>query len=127
MPVSVVPPARAPLRLLLVEDHDATLQVLLRLLTREGHQVTAARSVSEALAAAEEAKFDLVISDLGLPDGTGIELMKKLRASHGLNGIALSGYGMEEDLARSRGAGFIAHLIKPVDFSQLKRALEILH
>jgi len=123
MPVTPSPP-RTPLRLLLVEDHEATLQVLLRLLAREGHQVTAAHSVSGALAAAEGGQFDLVISDLGLPDGTGTELMKKLSATYGLRGIALSGYGMEEDLARSREAGFFAHLIKPVDFSQLKRALE---
>ncbi len=120
------PVSRAPLKLLLVEDHEATLQVLLRLLTKEGHQVTAAHSVAGAIAATEDGKFDLVVSDLGLPDGTGIELMKKLRALHGLRGIALSGYGMEDDLARSRDAGFIAHLIKPVDFAQLKRALEVL-
>jgi CheY-like chemotaxis protein/anti-sigma regulatory factor (Ser/Thr protein kinase) len=120
-------PEKKPLRLLLIEDHDATLQVLLRLLSREGHTVTAARSVAEALAAAAADKFDLVISDLGLPDGTGIELMKKLRELHGLRGIALSGYGMEEDLMRTRQAGFIAHLIKPVDFSQLRRALEMLN
>ena len=118
---------KPPLRLLMIEDHEATLQVLLRLLSREGHTVTAARSVAEALTAAANDKFDLVISDLGLPDGTGIELMQKLRALHGLRGIALSGYGMEEDLMRTRQAGFIAHLIKPVDFPQLRRALEMLN
>jgi CheY-like chemotaxis protein len=112
--------------LLLIEDHEATLQVLLRLLGREGHQVTPARSVNEALTVAAAKPFDLVISDLGLPDGTGIELMQKLRAVHGLRGIALSGYGMEDDLVRSREAGFIAHLIKPVDFNQLRRAIEML-
>ncbi|MEO6995992.1 MAG: PAS domain S-box protein, partial [Lacunisphaera sp.] len=67
---------KPPLRLLMVEDHEATLQVLLRLLAREGHVVTAARSVAEALTAAAKGKFDLVISDLGLPDGSGIELMQ---------------------------------------------------
>jgi PAS domain S-box-containing protein len=115
---------KAALRLLLVEDHEATLQVLLRLLAREGHHVVRARGVAEALAAAAVNTFDLVISDLGLPDGTGTELMQKLRAAHGLRGIALSGYGMEEDIARSREAGFFIHLIKPVDFPQLKRALD---
>ena len=64
------------LRLLLVEDHDATLQVLTRLLTRAGHQVTTAGSVAAAREAAEQTRFDLVISDIGLPDGTGIELME---------------------------------------------------
>ena len=102
------------------------MQVLLRLLSKEGHQIVAARSVSEALTVAATGTFDLVISDLGLPDGTGIELMQNLRAAHQLRGIALSGYGMEDDLVRSREAGFVAHLIKPVDFSQLKRAIEIL-
>ncbi len=78
----------------------------------------------EGLAAAAKENFDVVISDLGLPDGTGFELMEKLRAAHGLRGIALSGYGMDEDLRRSREAGFGAHLTKPVDFGQLERALE---
>ncbi|HEY4249451.1 MAG TPA: PAS domain S-box protein [Lacunisphaera sp.] len=120
-------PGKPVLRLLMIEDHEATLQVLLRLLAREGHTVIAARSVAEALTVAANDKFDLVISDLGLPDGTGIELMQKLRELYGLRGIALSGYGMEEDLMRTREAGFIAHLIKPVDFPQLRRAIEMLN
>jgi len=118
------PPGGKSLRLLLIEDHEATLQVLLRLLTREGHRVQPARTVAEALRLASADTFDLVVSDLGLPDGTGTELMQELRNSHGLRGIALSGYGMEEDLARSRDAGFVAHLIKPVDFQQLKHAID---
>ncbi len=127
-PISLSPaPARPSLRLLVVEDHEATLQVLLRLLTREGHRVVSTRTIAEAFAAATVNTFDLVISDLGLPDGTGTELMQKLRSTYRLKGIALSGYGMEEDMARSRDAGFIAHLIKPVDFSQLKRALDTLN
>lgn len=116
-------PARS-LRLLVVEDHEATLQVLTRLLRRAGHDVVPANTVASALAAAaSEAKFDLVISDLGLPDGTGNGLMEQLRARYQLRGIALTGYGMEEDLERSRLSGFVSHLIKPVDFSQLRRAL----
>ncbi|MGI8435623.1 MAG: PAS domain S-box protein [Chthoniobacterales bacterium] len=116
-------PARS-LRLLVVEDHEATLQVLTRLLRRAGHDVVPANTVASALAAAaSEAKFDLVISDLGLPDGTGNGLMEQLRARYQLRGIALTGYGMEEDLERSRLCGFVSHLIKPVDFSQLRRAL----
>ncbi|MDB6167801.1 MAG: domain S-box [Verrucomicrobia bacterium] len=111
------------LRLLLVEDHDATLQVLARLLGGIGHRVTSARSLAEALEAAGKDRFDLVISDLGLPDGTGDELMMKLRELYGLKGVALSGYGMEDDLVRSREAGFVAHLIKPVDFGQLRRVI----
>ncbi len=115
--------AHAALALLLVEDHEPTLQVMTRLLTRAGHAVTAVGNMADALAAAAAKKFDLVISDLGLPDGTGTELMQQLRQEYGLSGIALSGYGMDEDLARSREAGFVTHLIKPVDFHQLERAL----
>ncbi len=114
---------RRPRRLLLVEDHQPTLRVLERLLTREGHTVFNASCVAEAMAQAENSAFDLVISDIGLPDGTGIDLMRRLRALYGLRGIALSGYGMDEDILRSREAGFVAHLTKPVDFAQLRRAL----
>lgn len=113
----------SPLRLLLVEDHESTLEVLSRLLTRAGHKVVSAGTLTSALAAAAEGTFDVVISDLGLPDGTGNELMEILRARYGLRGIALSGYGMEEDITRSRQAGFATHLTKPVDFPQLHRAL----
>jgi CheY-like chemotaxis protein/anti-sigma regulatory factor (Ser/Thr protein kinase) len=111
------------LRLLVVEDHDATRDVLARLLRREGHTVAAAASVTEALATAGKQTFDLVLSDLGLPDGTGLELVAELRARHGLLGIALSGYGMDEDLRRSHDAGFFAHLIKPVEVKELRRTL----
>ncbi len=117
-------PARdQPLRLLLLEDHEPTLRVLVRLLTRAGHQVVATSTVAGGLAAAKAGTFDAVISDLGLPDGTGFEAMAELRDKHGLRGIALSGYGMEDDLRRSREAGFVTHLVKPVDFAQLRRAL----
>ncbi|MCA1658164.1 MAG: response regulator, partial [Verrucomicrobiaceae bacterium] len=112
-----------PLRLLLVDDHQSTVEVLERLLTRAGHRVTTTISVAGALRAAEDGIFDAVISDLGLPDGTGYELMGKLRSQHRLRGIALSGYGMDEDLRRSQEAGFAAHLTKPIDFAQLERAL----
>ncbi|HMJ07199.1 MAG TPA: ATP-binding protein, partial [Chthoniobacterales bacterium] len=115
--------AQRPLRLLLVEDHSSTLEVLSRLLTRAGHAVVTAGTLADALSAAAAGIFDLVISDLGLPDGTGNELMEILRARYKLRGIALSGFGMEEDVARSRQAGFAAHLTKPVDFQQLRRAL----
>ncbi len=113
----------ARLRLLLVEDHQSTLDVLERLLTRAGHSVTTAMSLASARKLAGSESFDAVISDLGLPDGTGYELMETLRAAHGLRGIALSGYGMDDDLRRSEEAGFSAHLTKPIDFAQLERAL----
>ncbi len=115
------------LRLLLVEDHLATLKTLCHLLKADGHRVITATNVTEALAATAVNTFDLVISDLGLPDGSGNELMEKLRSAYGLRGIALSGYGMEEDLARSRAAGFVTHLVKPVAMADLRGALESVH
>ncbi len=113
-----------PRRILLVEDHEPTLGVLSRLLSRAGHEVIPAQSVATARAAAEKQSFDILISDLGLPDGTGLELIAVLRARHpDFPAIAISGYGMEEDLLRTRAAGFAAHLVKPVDFDQLRHAL----
>jgi CheY-like chemotaxis protein len=116
------PPARG-LRLLVVEDHEATLQIITKLLNRAGHQVVTANNVQSALEAAANRSFDAVISDLGLPDGTGYQLMEQLRSTHDLRGIAVSGYGMEDDRRRSKESGFIAHLTKPIDFSQLQAAL----
>lgn len=118
--------AKSPRRLLLVDDHDPTLKVLSLLLRRAGHYVVTATTVAEALAAAAKESFDGVISDLGLPDGTGSELMEQLRDLYQLRGIALSGYGMQDDISRSHAAGFETHLIKPVDFAQLSRAVAML-
>ena len=115
--------AQRRLRVLLVEDHEATIEVLRRLLTQAGHHVTSAMTVAGAKQAAENARFDIVISDLGLPDGTGFQLMEELRNTYNLRGIALSGYGMDEDLKRAHDAGFAVHLIKPVDFDQLRQAV----
>jgi signal transduction histidine kinase len=115
--------AMGPLRLLLVEDDENTRNVLMRLLVRRGHLVHAADTVHHALKLAAEHHFDLIISDLGLPDGSGLDLMPVLRDQYGLHGIAVTGYGMEYDAERSRSAGFSAHLIKPVDFSILERTV----
>jgi len=64
------------------------------------------------------------VSDLGLPDGTGYDLMKQLRDRHRIRGIALSGYGMEEDQQRSREVGFLDHVVKPVDAGQLMAVIQ---
>lgn len=117
------PFTRRSLRLLLVEDHASTREVLSRLLTQRGHMVRTAASVQAALELAAAANFDFVISDLGLPDGSGLDLMPQLKARYDLQGIALSGYGTEEDAAKSREAGFNIHFTKPVDFKQLETAL----
>ena len=111
------------LSLLVVEDHESTRMVLERLLTRSGHMVVTAATVHDALAAYKAAHFDAVISDLGLPDGSGIDLMVQIQNIRPVPAIALSGYGMEDDLQRSKAAGFFAHLVKPVKVEQLKQLL----
>lgn len=111
------------LRILLVEDHNDTRASMEHLLRRSRHTVTSADSAAAALEAASSGQFDLVISDLGLPDLSGTDLMRELRKLHGLSGIAVSGYGMEEDMQRSREAGFVHHLIKPIRMDQLRQVI----
>ncbi|HXE47357.1 MAG TPA: response regulator, partial [Ramlibacter sp.] len=107
-------------RILLVEDNGDTAQTMKLLLGEFGYVVETAGDVRQALKAVESASFDLLLSDLGLPDGTGIDLMQELRRrGNALKGIALSGYGQEEDMRRSKEAGFSAHLVKPADADAL--------
>jgi signal transduction histidine kinase/ActR/RegA family two-component response regulator len=119
--------ATGSLRILLVEDHADTAEAMAELLSILGHQVTVAKDVATGRAAAEGALtgpgLDLVISDIGLPDGTGFDLMRELSSRHGLRGIALSGYGTEDDLRKSREAGFLRHLTKPIDLGRLREVL----
>ncbi len=112
------PPAH---RILLVEDHAPTRGPLVLILSRRGYAVTAAASAAEALAAAEGQSFDLVLSDIGLPDMDGYALMRQLRARFGMIGVALTGYGMESDVANSADAGFVGHLTKPIHVEALER------
>lgn len=113
------------LKLLVVEDHPATLEVLKRALTRVGHEVRATGDMVSALETAGAWEFDLLISDLGLPDGSGYELMQRIREMRpAVVGLALSGYGMYDDLQRSKEAGFAEHLIKPVEIATLRAAVE---
>jgi signal transduction histidine kinase len=121
-----LPPGKVrKFRLLLVEDHDSTREVLGRILGRAGHKVYAVGTSHEALQiAASAGPFDAVISDLGLPDQSGFNLMRTLKAKYRLPGIAISGYGMDEDVANARAAGFSAHLVKPIAFEDLRALLE---
>ena len=112
------------LDILLVDDHADTLRAMSRLLKTLEHRVTTATCVTGALAAADAGRFDLVISDVGLPDGTGLQLMEQLRSMYPLKGIALTGYGMESDIELTRKAGFQVHLTKPINFSDLQAAIQ---
>ena len=111
------------LRVLLVEDHEDTRIVLQRLISRAGHTVTTACTVADAREAIARDGFDLLLSDLGLPDGSGLEVIAALREKSDIPAVAMSGYGMEADLARTRAAGFIEHIIKPVDADALRALL----
>jgi len=126
---AIVPPApqsRAvhPLRILLVEDHGVTAKITSLVLASDGHEVEMAADIATALELADRCQFDLLISDLGLPDGSGHDLMRELRArGHKFPGIALSGYGQEDDILRSREAGFAVHLTKPVPRERLVESI----
>src|SRR4029434_1628402 len=95
-----------------------------RLLARRGHQVERAGSVAQAIEVANHSEFDLIISDLGLPDGSGRDLMLALQEKSHVPAIALSGYGMKSDIEESKAAGFDEHFTKPVDISQLEDAID---
>ena len=123
-PVAAAPPRRPHLRILLVEDNEDTLHVMARLLKVCGYEVREAASVRSALDLAEHEDFDLLISDIGLPDGSGWELMSELRARRPLRGIALSGFSMDEDIQKSQRVGFLAHLAKPVNPQELEEAIQ---
>jgi CheY-like chemotaxis protein len=118
------PAANKTARILLVDDHEDTLEFMSRFLTLCGHEVVTASTYAKALSVGQQQEFDLVISDIGLPDGSGYELMPALQALSPVKGIALSGYGMKADVDRSVAAGFSAHLIKPCDLSALNATIE---
>ena len=123
-PAPALPAGTPPLRILLVDDHADTVRILKRLLTASGHTVKTAHNAAEALELSGLHPFDLIVSDLGLPDLTGHELMVQIRSLHGTRGIAMSGYGMEEDFRKSEACGFSEHLVKPVSLEQLERCIE---
>lgn len=111
------------LRVLLVDDHPDTCAALERLLTLRGHQVTAAHNMREALVTASHGSFDLLISDVGLPDGNGMDLLRTMRTLQPIRGIAISGFGMDTDIGKSLEAGFAEHLVKPVKLEKLEAAI----
>ena len=121
-PMAVIPPW--PLTILLVDDNADTLNYLSKLLTLRGHTVHTADSVDSAMQVATDVDFDVLVSDIELPDGTGLELMSQLRANCTFSGIALSGFGSPEDIELSHQAGFSEHLTKPVDFRKLEKSIQ---
>lgn len=121
-PWAETPTGRA-LKLLVVEDHGGTAVLLQRMLKGAGYSVFVASDVAGAMELFEENEFDLVVSDLGLPDGTGYELMRAMRSRSPIKGIAISGYGMSDDIQKSQEAGFAEHLVKPVDVMLLEETI----
>jgi two-component system CheB/CheR fusion protein len=115
--------APASYRLLLVEDHADTLSALTTLLKRKGYTVTPAASVAEALLAAESETFDLLLSDMGLPDGSGSDIMRYLKTRGNIRGIALTGFGQDEDITNARTAGFDTHITKPIKIQVLHETI----
>lgn len=114
-----------PLKFFVVENHQDTLDAIKMFLEAQGHSVASALDMKSALKLAPKAEFDVLISDIGLPDGDGWELMRQLREKMpGIKAVAMSGYGMRADLDKSEAAGFGAHLIKPFGPVELNTALK---
>ena len=111
------------MRILLVEDHEDTNRSLTSLLRRRGYHVESALTFQSALDISAKEQFDVLISDLGLPDGSGIDLIQKLASKPPL-GIALTGFGMEQDIRKSREVGFQHHLVKPIDLNKLDSLIQ---
>ncbi len=121
-----LPSQHSGITILLVEDHADTAFFLSKLLEQMGFHLLVAERMSQALTLFEEQHVDILISDLGLPDGSGIELMKRIAAIRPIPAIALSGYGMESDIKRAQEAGFSRHLTKPVDLQKVRKAIQSL-
>ena len=113
----------AGLKVLLLEDHEESARALTQLLTRQGYVVRVANTIAAAMATAAQSRFDVLICDIGLPDGTGYHFIENVRKISRVPAIALSGFGMEEDVAQGVASGFDAHLTKPVNFQNLDSAI----
>lgn len=124
------PAARPPgaegktVRILYVEDHQDTAKVMRILLERRGYSVVTASTIASAVEIARETDLDLIICDIGLPDGSGHELINQISAARPVKAIALSGYGLQQDVERSLEVGFSAHLVKPVSQKQLLETIQ---
>jgi len=117
-------PRPLPLRIFVVENHADTLHWLTMYLQDCGHTVGSARNLAEALEALPRANWDVLVSDIGLPDGSGWDLLQKVQLPYPIFGIAISGFGGHADATRSRAAGFRAHLVKPFKMEELNLCLD---
>jgi PAS domain S-box-containing protein len=122
-PESVPKVSRGKVRLLLVEDHVDTARALVRLMESRGYKIASVPNVETGLQAVAREPFDLILCDLGLPDGTGIDFIQTVRKSHQTPAIALTGFGMQQDVDRAEQAGFDAHLTKPVNLQKLEATI----
>ncbi|MDB5971690.1 MAG: histidine kinase [Hydrocarboniphaga sp.] len=118
-----MPASTRPLRILLVEDNQDTSLAMVTLLSMSGHTVEAAANVEQARHKAGQGSFDLLISDLGLPDGDGMDVVRCFIQHQTAPSIAMTGYGMDDDIRRCRDAGFTAHVTKPVGFDRLNELI----
>ena len=109
-------------RIFIVEDHAETARGLAMYLRGSGHEVHVALDVRSARQLATEIDYDILLSDIGLPDGNGWDLLEELRARRPIKAIAMSGYTTEGDRARSKAAGFAQHLAKPLTPEELDQA-----
>lgn len=121
--VSLNAPLIMPLRIFIVEDHLETLKAVQAYLERRGHAVTTATLMQEALTLWAPEAFDLLLADIGLPDGDGWEMMRLLRNNPPRYAVAMSGYGTPADVAHSQRVGFKRHLVKPVRHEDLDAVL----
>jgi len=113
------------LRILIVEDHADSAEVLRRLLVLDGHDVVVAGTVYDALRLSAASHFTRLLCDIGLPDGSGLDLVRTLKRAHPeLRAVALSGFAMQHDVDQAMQAGFDAHLAKPVTMQQLLTSLQ---
>jgi hypothetical protein len=113
-----------PLRILLVEDHNDTRRMLSRLLTHFGHDVSSADNKKTALEILGSRKIDVLLCDVGLPDGTGYEVISQAKPKRLMKAVAITGFGTDEDIRRSKEAGFDFHLVKPIDLHELHTVLD---
>jgi len=115
--------SRKSLRILVIEDHDDTLQALSKLLTHFGHEISVADDAQSAREIIRSKEFDVVLADIALPDGSGYELIAEAKQKRPVKAVALTGFGAPDDIERGKEAGFDFHLTKQVDFHELRAVL----